>query len=172
MFSSHHEETGRGGQALLESLQRALARAQIPYEVLFHQSALAEPGGAFWFFAREIMKGVILRADDRFVMMVLPIDAEIDLDIVKRILRADLLRPATSPEMRRLFQGDHPETLSPPGLNPPPAYVDLTALENEKMVFSTGKDNPLIRMNTVDFLKLVSPSLGDFSLHPHRASRS
>lgn len=165
MVSADSEKAVRSkGQLLRESLQQALTQAGISYEILSHQTALAEPG-AFCFFEKEIVKGVILRAEDRFVMAVLPIHSEIDLEGIRRILQADRLRVAAAEEIDSLFQGDRLDRTPPPGKRIGlPAYVDLSLLESEKIAFSTGKGNPLIRMKTVDFMKLVSPSLGDFRL--------
>jgi prolyl-tRNA editing enzyme YbaK/EbsC (Cys-tRNA(Pro) deacylase) len=154
--SDPEKEAGREGLALFGYLQEALARVQIPYEFLYHHtgSAWSPPADASCFFAKEIVKGMTLRADDRLVMVVLPVNAEIDLEIIKNVLQADLLQPA-------LLLDD--EILSGKS-NLPPAYVDLALLENEKIAFSTGKGTPLIRMKTVDFLKLVSPCFGNFCL--------
>lgn len=164
MVSSDSEKETERRRPLLEYLQQALADAGFRYEILFHQTALSEPD-AFCFFEKEIVQGVILRANDRFVMVVLPIHSEIDLENVKKTLQADLLQPAASSEVRSLFPETFPKrTPSPAGLRHLAVYVDLSLLESEKIAFSTGKGNPLIRMRTVDFMKLVSPSLGNFQL--------
>ena|SRR5579884_1184751 len=166
MVSAESEkDLQKEGQGFLEHLQKALRRAQIHYEMIFHRNVLIESGGAACFFSKEIVKGVLLCADDRLVMVVLPVNAEIDLEIIKTILQADLLRPASPLEIEHLFPSNFLEgnTSAPPEKrNLPPAYVDLSLLENEMIAFSTGRGNPLIRMKTVDFLKLVSPTFGDF----------
>lgn len=156
--SDPEKEAGREGPTLLGYLQQALARVQVPCELLYHHtgSAWNQLADAACFFAKEIVKGVTLRADDRLVMVVLPVHAEIDLEIVKNVLHADLLQPA-------LLLEDEILPLSGRS-NLPPVYVDLALLGNEKIAFSTGKGTPLIRMKTVDFLKLVSPSFGNFCL--------
>lgn len=171
MVSNDSEKETERRQPLLKYLQQALADAGFRYEILFHETALSEPD-AFCFFEKEIVQGVILRADDRFAMVVLPVHSEIDLENVKKTLRADLLYPAAFSEVRSLFPETFPKQIpSPAGLRHLAVYLDLSLLKNEKIAFSTGKGNPLIRMRTVDFMKLVSPSLGNFQLRRAPSAR-
>lgn len=166
MVPPSEKEAGGGGQPFFEYIQQLLARAQIPYEFPLSSDRFCFERNrrCYLFFSKELVKGVILQIDDRFVMVVLPIKAAVDLEIVKISFRS-ISSGLQPPEVHRLFENIHPDIPpSPNKWNPPPVYVDLTLLENEKIAFSTGRGNPLIRMKTVDFLKRVSPSFGSFCL--------
>ena len=46
-----------------------------------------------------------------------------------------------------------------------PVYVASTLAEDEEIVFNAGTHTDVIRMKYSDFARLVSPEVGEFSVH-------
>jgi len=108
-------------------------------------------------------KAMILKADDKFVMLVLSAAKKIDSRRVKEILSAKSLRFATPEEVMQL-------TGCLPGGVPPFAnifsldfIVDKTIVANEFMAFNAGERTKSLKIKTKDYLELLKPRIEEFS---------
>jgi len=109
-------------------------------------------------------KAMILKADDKFVMMVLSAAKKINSRRVKEILSAKNLRFATPEEVMQL-------TGCLPGGVPPFANIfgldfllDKTVAANEFMAFNAGERTKSLKIRTRDYLNLLKPRIDDFSI--------
>ena len=109
-------------------------------------------------------KAMILKADDKFIMLVLSAAKKIDSKKVKEILGAKSLRFATPEEVTQL-------TGCIPGVVPPFAsifglelLVDRTIPMNEFMAFNAGERTKSLKLKTTDYLRLLKPRIEDFSI--------
>jgi len=108
-------------------------------------------------------KAMILKADDKFIMLVLSSAKKIDSKKVKQTLGADSLRFATPEEVEKL-------TGCVPGGVPPFAnifglelIVDKTIPMNEFMAFNAGERTKSLKLKTEDYLKVLTPRIEEFS---------
>jgi Ala-tRNA(Pro) deacylase len=109
-------------------------------------------------------KAMVLKADDKFVMLVLSAAKKIDSKKVKEILGVKSLRFATPEEVNQL-------TDCVPGGVPPFANIfgldlllDKTIVANEFMAFNAGERTKSLKLKTVDYLKLLNPRIEGFSI--------
>ncbi|MBN2459305.1 hypothetical protein JXB28_03385 [Candidatus Woesearchaeota archaeon] len=109
-------------------------------------------------------KAMILKADSKFVMLVLSAAKKIDSRRVKELLGIESLRFANPDEVTQL-------TGCLPGGVPPFAnifgfdlIVDRTIPANEFMAFNAGERTKSLKLKTKDYLALLKPRIEDFSI--------
>ena len=108
-------------------------------------------------------KAMILKADDKFIMLVLSAAKKIDSKKVNELLNVKSLRFATPDEVNQL-------TECVPGGVPPFAnifnldlIVDKTIVANEFMAFNAGERTKSLKLKTIDYLQLLKPRIEEFS---------
>jgi len=109
-------------------------------------------------------KAMILKADDKFVMLVLSAAKKIDSKRVKDILGVKSLRFATPEEVTQLtgcIPGGVPPFANIFGLD---LMVDKTIPQNEFMAFNAGERTKSLKLKTKDYLTLLKPRVEDFSV--------
>jgi len=109
-------------------------------------------------------KALLLKADDKFVLVVLSAAKKINSKALKRILSVKKLRFATFDEVKE-------KTGCDPGGVPPFAnilgidlLVDKSVVENEYMAFNAGERTKSLKIKTQDYLKLLKPRIEAFSV--------
>jgi len=152
---------------ILQELKKHLDEQKVRYETLTHAPAFTaqEVAAAQHVPGRELAKVVIAKAGERFVMAVLPAPRKLDLAKLGAALPAKTARLATEEEFARLFPQCQPGAMPPFGnLFGLPVYVDTSLARDEKIVFQAGTHTDTVRMTYADFVRLVSPIVGDFTL--------
>ncbi|MDH3261939.1 MAG: YbaK/EbsC family protein [Acidimicrobiia bacterium] len=138
----------------------------VGYKVEHHPPAFTaqEVAAAEHVPGRSFAKPVIVNADGRLIMMVLPANRLLDLDKVKAILGSEDVRLAREEEFAPIFD-DCERGAEPPFGN---LYglqmivdVDLTA---DEMVFNAGTHTETMKVPTIDYLGLVHPEKADLAL--------
>src|SRR4030042_1466650 len=108
-------------------------------------------------------KAMILKADDKFIMLVLSAAKKIDSKKVKEILGAKSLRFATPEEVTQLtgcIPGGVPPFANIFGLE---LLVDRTIQINKFMAFNAGERTKYLKLKTTDYLRLLKPRIEEFS---------
>lgn len=113
---------------------------------------------------REFAKPVVLRADDRFVMAVIPAHRRVNLDRARGAVGARKVRLASEDEIRELFP-DSDVGAEPPfgnlyGLE---VYASPELAEHERITFNAGSHEHCARMRWADYERLVRPALVDLT---------
>lgn len=113
---------------------------------------------------REVAKPVVVRADGRFCICVLPADRRIDLYAIQKHLRAQNVRLASEHEMETLFDD------SEIGAEPPfgnlynlPTLVDKKLTKDTEIVFQAGSHEQAVHMKLNDYINLTKPDVFPFS---------
>ena len=142
----------------------------IPYELRSHRPTYTSQRMA----AEEhvpgmnIAKPVIVQADGKYFMCVLPACCRVDMEALRYRLGTDEVHLASEKDMSKLFP-DCELGAEPPFGN----MFDMTTLMDREMlpdkfiVFQAGKHNQAIRVNMEDYRKLVRPQIMDFGYHLH-----
>ena len=113
---------------------------------------------------RKIAKTVVLKVDGQLVFAVLPATYKIDFDLFKEALGTENVRLANEQEFMDKCPGCEVGAMPPMGnLFNIETYVAASLVEEEEIAFNAGNHTELIRMNYVDFEKLVQPKLLRFS---------
>ena len=146
-------------------VENLLKQRGVTYQVLRHaavftsQEAAAIRGVALSTGA----KALICKADERFVMLVIPADRKLDSKRVRQALKIHALRFATPDELRQL-------TGLTPGAVPPfgslfglTTYCDARLGENERINFNAGDHSISVSLRYTDYLQAENPNLGSFT---------
>jgi Ala-tRNA(Pro) deacylase len=148
-----------------EKLRGFLEEQGVRYEVLPHTTAYTSQkvAEAVHVRGRDVAKAVILKADGRFVMAVLPAPSHVDLDLFRAAIRAQSVSLAAEAEFRGLF----PECET--GAEPPfgnlyglPVWVDEPLTKDASIVFNAGTHTEAVRMAYSDYARLVQPKVARF----------
>ena len=113
---------------------------------------------------REIAKIVVLKADGRFVMAVLPADLDINMELLKAELRCEHLVLASEAEFAPLFPECQRGAMPPfGGLFGLPVYCDRTLASCREIEFNGGSHTETLRMSFQEFDLLERPIVRDFA---------
>jgi Ala-tRNA(Pro) deacylase len=138
----------------------------VGYEVGHHAPAYTaqETAAVEHIPGRKFAKPVIVIADGRLVMTVLPANRLLDLDKVKAVLGSDDVRLAREEEFAPVFD-DCERGAEPPfgNLYGLPVIVDLD-LPPDEMVFNAGSHTETMKVSTTEYLGLVHPEKADLAL--------
>jgi len=102
-------------------------------------------------------KALVVKADDRFLLLVLPADRKLDSAAVKRHFGAKKLRFADKEELLQLT-GLVPGSVPPFGepIVPLPLFADPSLLANEKVAFNAGSLTDSITLNAQDYERIAN----------------
>ncbi len=145
-----------------------LDKSKVNYEITEHTSTFTaqhmaavehEPG-------RFVAKPVIVKADGKYIMCVLPACYKIDMSKLKAQLGAKSLTLAEENEIGTLFD-DCQLGAEPPfgNLYDLTTIIDKTLAEDDHITFQAGSHEKTIRMTMDDYVKLAEPKVLQFSYH-------
>lgn len=159
--------------AISKKVKEFLEKERVTFQVLEHDLAYSamEIAGAQHVPGRQFVKTVIVWADGKPIMCVLPAIHKIDLEKLKILISAHEVRLANEKEVEKLFP-DYEVGAEPPfSLNGMPLYVDKILEENEEIAFNAGSHTDTIKIKFKDYLKLAKPTILDFGVHIQHISR-
>ncbi len=109
---------------------------------------------------KELAKTVVVKLDGRFAMAVLPASHRVDLDYLKRGVKADNVEVASEAEFKDLFPDCEVGAMPPFGnLYGMDVYVADKLTNDDEIAFNAGSHTELVRLSYRDFEKLVSPKV-------------
>jgi Ala-tRNA(Pro) deacylase len=147
-------------------LKQYLDEHQVKYIACTHSQAFTaqEIAHSLHVKGRELAKAVILKADDRLVMAVVPAHHKVDIERFKAVVGARDVRLATEGEFKGVFPDCEIGAMPIFGnLYGVPVYVAEPLSRNEEIVFNAGTHTDSIRMKYADVARLVNPVVADFS---------
>lgn len=151
---------------LSKKLKVLLDEKQIRYLTLHHSPAYTsqELAAATHISGRVWAKTVIVEANGKMAMAVLPATERVDLDALGRVLGAEVVRLAEE----KAFKGRFPDCEL--GAMPPfgnlfgmPVVVSTTLAEDPEIVFNAGSHQIAFEMAFEDFRGLVEPTIASFT---------
>ncbi len=138
----------------------------IDYECVPHTQAYAaqEVAETLHVPGRRFAKPIVLDADGRLVMAVVPATHRLDLRELKEKLGAKELALAPEGELVKFCPDCELGAFPPFGrLYGMDVWVDKTLSESEEITFNAGSHTEAIRMKSADFLRLAAPHLARFA---------
>jgi Ala-tRNA(Pro) deacylase len=147
-------------------LTRYLDKSGVDYSVLKHAPTYTaqDTAHAAHVPGKDLAKSVVVKADDRFVLVVLPAPRKVDLDRLRLALNATEVRIALEPEFRSLFPGCEAGAMPPLGnLYGLEVYVDESLSRDENIVFNACTHVDAIRMRYRDFERLSAAKVAAFT---------
>jgi Ala-tRNA(Pro) deacylase len=152
-----------------QRLQSYLDSHKIPYQVVNHSIAYTarEAADSLHIPANTFAKVVVIKAEGRYLMAVLPSTWKVDLKRLEEVLGCPYVRLATEDELATLFPDCEIGSMPPFGnLYGTPVYVDATLIQDEEIVFDAGSHVGAIKMRYKDFADLVRPQVAEFHREP------
>lgn len=108
-------------------------------------------------------KALIMKADAKYIMAILPGNKELDMERLKKILQAKTLELANAKQVKEVTNCNI-------GAVPPfgnlfnlDVYADNSITQNEILAFNAGSNKKSIKMRVKDLFKLVKPKIQNFS---------
>lgn len=148
-------------------IRKFLEDRGVPYEVRHHARAYTsqEVAAIRHVPGEEMAKNLVLKADGKLILGVLPASHVACLDRLKAAIGCHKLRLACEHEIQDQFFGCELGAAPPLGeIWDMPVYCDRTLMTQPEIEFSGGTHADTIRMRTADFERLVRPRILDFSV--------
>jgi len=148
------------------SVIQLLNNSGVKYEVLHHNPAYTaqkmaaeekEPG-------KYVAKPVVVKADGKFVMCVLPAHLKVDFDKLKKQLSVSKVILADESELAEQCK-DCETGAEPPfgNLYNMETVMDRTLEEDDHILFQAGSHEEAIKMGLSDYKRLAKPRILEFS---------
>ena len=137
-----------------------------PYEWLPHPQAFTaqEVAHSLHVSGKRLAKTVILDADGRLVMAVLPASHRLIMPELKAALEVRRLEMLPESELAKIFPDCDLGAIPPFGnLYGIEVWVDRPVEESGELVFTAGTHVDAVRMKYSDYAELVKPHVGRFS---------
>ena len=153
---------------ILKKLKDYLEKNQVRYEVGYHERVYTsqEIAAAMHVPGKELAKVVMVKADGKMVMLVLPASYRVDTKKLKKVLQCKRLWIAKEKDFEELFPDCEVGAMPPFGnLYNLEVWVDKVLTEDEFIVFRAGTHVETLKIKYNDYVRLVNPRMGDFSLH-------
>jgi Ala-tRNA(Pro) deacylase len=110
---------------------------------------------------KELAKSVLVVADDRLVMAVIPANERLDLEKMAHLVGAAGLRLARESEFQDRFPGCEVGAEPPLGqLYGVPLWLDVSFEDHATITFNAGTHTDTIQMSVTDFEELEKPVVG------------
>jgi Ala-tRNA(Pro) deacylase len=139
---------------------------RIPYQYCRHSLAYTAQGIAHaqHVSGKEVAKVVMVLADGRILMAVLPASHRVNFDLLKAAIGAHEVRLASEEEFKDIFPGCELGAMPPLGnLYNLDVYADETLQARPSIVFNAGTHIETIQMSYSDFTRVVKPKTGKFA---------
>jgi len=153
---------------VLKRLKEYLEKNQVSFEVGYHQRVYTaqEIAAAEHVRGRELAKVVMVKADGKMVMLVLPASFRVDMEKLKGILKSKKVEKAKEEEFQDLFADCEVGAMPPFGnLYNLDVWVDQVLTEDKDIVFNAGSHVETLKIKYSDYARLVNPKVGQFSVH-------
>ncbi len=152
----------------LKRLKEFLDKNKVKYSVKGHTEVYTaqEVAAVQHVPGQQLVKTVMVKVGDKFVMTALPASYEIEFAKLKKILGEKDVRLAKEEEFKDLFPDCDIGAMPPFGnLYNIPTYIDKSLTEDEEIVFEAGTHKDSVRLKFEDYEKLVQPKIAEFGIH-------
>lgn len=148
-----------------EKLRTYLDNQKVNYRTEQHEPTIdaSRTAQATHVPGREFAKTVIVKADGRLLMAVLPSTDQVHVDELKKALGAKDVQLAGESEVKSAFPDCETGAMPPFGnLYNMEVFVNERLREDEQIVFNAGTHDEVMRMSYRDFDRLVHPQVLHF----------
>jgi Ala-tRNA(Pro) deacylase len=149
-----------------KKLKEYLDEHKIKYVTITHSLAYTaqEIAASAHIKGKGLAKTVLIKADGKMVMAVLPASYKINFDMLKESIGAEEIRLANEQEFKDKFPGCEVGAMPPFGnLYDVDTYVAASLVGDEEIAFNAGTHTELVRLEYSDFERLVKPKILRFS---------
>jgi Ala-tRNA(Pro) deacylase len=152
----------------LQQLEKYLQEHQVPYRTVAHRPAYTaqEIAAAAHVPGHELAKSVMVKLDDRLVMVVLSANERVNLALLCKATGAQDAALASEQEFRDRFPDCEVGAMPPFGnLFGFEVIVSESLTADEEIAFNAGSHSELMRMRFEDYERLVHPRVARLTRH-------
>jgi len=149
-----------------ERMEHYLRENGVPFEVMAHAQAytMQEVAAALHVSGKQVAKVVMVKADEKTVMLVTPASSRLDFAQVRALLDAKKVSLAKEEEFADLFPDCGTGAMPPFGnLYSVPVYVDQALAEEATIIFRVGTHRLTMKVAYADYARLVQPTVSEFA---------
>jgi len=149
-----------------ERLVHFLEEQHVPFVTIPHARAYTaqEIAASVHVPGQEVAKTVIVLADEKLHMAVVPATRRIELVLLKNALAVKKIRLATETEFEGVFPECEVGAMPPFGnLYRIPVIVDESLKKDREIVFNAGSHTETVKMAFDEFVDLVKPMFASFT---------
>lgn len=149
--------------AISKKLLSHLDKNKIKYEILKHKTVFTAYDLAQTMKRKmqEIAKTLLVKADKKYYLVVIPAHYKLDFSKVKKMLKAKKVDIAKEKEMQTKFKVK-PGAITPFGtIHKAEVLVDKGLVKMQDAIFGAGSFTESLRLKVKDFLKAEKPQTGD-----------
>jgi Ala-tRNA(Pro) deacylase len=149
---------------VLKRLKEYLEKNQVSFEVGYHQRVYTaqEIAATEHVRGRELAKVVMVKADGKMVMLVLPASFRVDMEKLKGILKSKKVEKAKEEELQDLFADGEVRAMPPFDA---PLSMWLTKFSGGRNRLQYGSHVETLKDQVQRLCPLVNPKVGQFSAH-------
>jgi len=151
-----------------EKLVKYLRDNNVAFESMTHRTAFTaqEVAAEQKVKGKQVAKVVIVLADGKTTMLVLPASYKIDFAKLQVALKVKETRLAKEDEFGGLFPDCEVGAMPPFGhLYNVPVYVDASLSDVPEIVFQAGTHTETLKVRYADFARLAQPTVVEFAVH-------
>ncbi|GAN33383.1 MAG: deacylase [Candidatus Brocadia sp. AMX2] len=148
-------------------LKEFLDSHNIKYIVISHSRAFTaqETAISAHIPGKELAKTVMVKADGKMAMAVLPASYKVDFDLLRKATGSGRVEIANEKEFKDMFPECEIGAMPPFGnLYGVDVFVARSLTEDKEIAFNAGSHRELVRMAYKDFERLVKPKVMEFSV--------
>jgi Ala-tRNA(Pro) deacylase len=146
----------------IRKLRNFLNEKKVRYVTITHSPAYTaqEIAASAHVRGKELAKTVMIIADGRMAMAVLPATCKVDLDLLKKSIGAKKVALASEEEFKDMFADCDVGAMPPFGnLYGMDVYADNRLAKDKEIAFNAGNHTELVKLLYDDFVALVQPVL-------------
>lgn len=151
--------------ALPKRLEKYLKANNVPHEVVTHRTVFTAYDLAATLKEKleHIGKTLLIKADKRFVLVVLPAHRRLDIPKLKKAIAAKAVSIAKEADMVRELKVKPGAITAFGALHKLEVFADATLARASRILVGTGSFTDSVRMKARDFFKLEHPKTGNIS---------
>ena len=149
-------------------LETYLRENGVGFQAMTHPTAYTaqEVAAAQGVPGKQVAKVVMVLAEAKPVMLVMPASYRADFTRLKSVLNTGEVRLAAEKEFAALFPDCEAGAMPPFGnLYHVPVYVDRALAEDAEIVFQAGTHRDTIKIAYPDYARLAQPVVAEFAMH-------
>jgi Ala-tRNA(Pro) deacylase len=153
---------------IVSRIKELLDKEHVTYQAFEHNLAFTalETAQAQHLPGHQVIKSVLVSADGKWVLCVLPSTHKIDFDKFKKTFLFKEVTLAKEEDVASLFPRCEVGAMPPFGkLAGIPVYVDISLAENDAIAFNAGTHTDLLKIKYKDYIRIAKPIFGEFSVH-------
>jgi Ala-tRNA(Pro) deacylase len=160
--------------AIAQNVVGLLKSSGIAYEVMKHPQAFTaqEVAATVHVTGKEVAKTLVVNADGKFVMAVIPAPHKLNIKALKDLLGAKETRLASEAELTDLFPDCEVGAMPPFGnLYNMPVYISTALKDRSEIIFNACSHTEVLKISYADFERFVQPKAADLSGLPTETTR-